>query len=98
MTRSIAGTYPVHNLVYIRNGQYTLLIASHHLAGFLDRGYQLCGLGPNPPIKTAPTPRFTSHPKQGTAPTNWAAKLETKRGPYGPIPQASAAFTREGHN
>jgi len=47
---------------------------------------------------TPPTPSFTPHAKQGTAPTAWAAKLETKRGPYGPIPQASAAFTREGHN
>jgi hypothetical protein len=43
-------------------------------------------------------PCFTPHAKQGAAPTAWAAKLETKRGPYGPIPQASAAFTREGHN
>jgi len=98
MTRSLSETVPTSSLLYIRKGSRTLLIAPHHLAGFLDRGYQLCGLGPNPPIKTAPTPSFTPHPKQGTAPTAWAAKLETKRGPYGPIPQASAAFTREGHN
>jgi hypothetical protein len=44
------------------------------------------------------SPRFTPHAKQGTTPTNWAAKLETKRGPYGPIPQTSATFTRKGHN
>jgi hypothetical protein len=99
MTRSIAGTYPVHNLVYIRKDHRVLLIAPHYLDGFLDRGYQLCALGPNPLIKsTSCSPRFTPHAKQGTTPTAWAAKLETKKGPYGPIPQASAAFTREGHN
>jgi hypothetical protein len=98
MTRSIAGTYPVYNLVYIRKDHRVLLIAPHYLDKFLNHNYQLCALGPNPPIKTAPIPRFTPHAKQGTAPTAWAAKLETKRGPYGPIPQASVASTREGHN
>jgi len=83
---------------YIRKNGFGVLTGDRHLTWWLDRGWQLCGLGPNPPIKTAPTPRFTPHPKQGTAPTAWAAKLETKRGSYGPIPQASAAFTREGHN
>ncbi len=50
------------------------------------------------PKPAHPKTRFTPHAKQGTAPTAWADKLETKRGPYGPIPQASATFTREGHN
>jgi len=98
MTRSLSETVPTSSLTYIRKHRRVLLVGPYHLVGFLDRGWQVVVLGPNPPIKPAPIPRFTPHAKQDTAPTNWAAKLETKRGPYGPIPQASAAFTREGHN